>query len=87
MAANAPLFRPSLVPPVTDGTQGKVCGVVSGTPVEVAADLSVVDWGQPARFRRLNERFGPWGLALLESIVIRSDHAVSARGDTELRNW
>ena len=73
-----------LVPPVTDGTEGKVCSVVSGTPVEVAADLSVVDWGQPARFRRLNERFGPWGLALLESIVIRSDHAVSARGDTEL---
>ena len=73
-----------LVPPVTDGTQGRVYGMVSGTPVEAAADLSVVDWGQPARFRRLNERFGPWGLALLESIVIRSDHAVSARGDMDL---
>ncbi len=73
-----------LVPPVRDGSHGTVCGVVSGTPVEVAADLSVVDWDQPARFRRLNRHFGPWGLALLESIVIRSDHAVSARGDAEL---
>lgn len=73
-----------LVPPVHDDTHGKVCSVVSGTRVEVAADLSVVDWEQPARFRRLNKLFGPWGLALLESIVIRSDHSVSARGDTEL---
>ena len=73
-----------LVPPVRDGTHGTVSSVVSGTRVEVAADLSVVDWDQPARFRRLNRHFGPWGLALLESIVIRSDHAVSARGDAEL---
>ena len=73
-----------LVPPVRDGTHGTVSSVVSGTGVEVAADLSVVDWDQPARFRRLNRHFGPWGLALLESIVIRSDHAVSARGDAEL---
>ena len=73
-----------LVPPVRDGTHGTVSSVVSGTRVEVAADLSVVDWDQPARFRRLNRHFGPWGLALLESIVIRSDHAVSARGDANL---
>ena len=73
-----------LVPPARDGTHGTVSSVVSGTRVEVAADLSVVDWDQPARFRRLNRHFGPWGLALLESIVIRSDHAVSARGDVDL---
>ena len=73
-----------LVPPVRDGTHGTVSSVISGARVEVGADLSVVDWDQPGRFRRLNRRFGPWGLALLESIVIRSDHAVSARGDAEL---
>ena len=73
-----------LVPPAQDDTYGKVSCVVSGTRVEVAANLSVVDWDQPARFRRLNDHLGPWGLALLESIVIRSDHSVSARGDTEL---
>ena len=73
-----------LVPPVADGSGDTVSGVISGTHVEVAADMTVVDWGQPARFRRLNDSFGPWGLALLEAIVIRSDHAVSARGDIEL---
>lgn len=73
-----------LVPPAKDGTGATVCGVVSGTRVEVAADLAIVDWDQPARFRRLNNHFGPWGLALLEAIVIRSDHAVSARGDVDL---
>ena len=73
-----------LVPPAKDGTGDTVCGVVAGTSVEVAADLAIVDWDQPARFRRLNDRFGPWGLALLEAVVIRSDHAVSARGAVDL---
>ena len=73
-----------LVLPVKDGTRETVRGVVSGIPVEATADLADVDWGQPARFRQLNDHFGPWGLALLEAIVIRSDHAVSAKGDTNL---
>ena len=69
-----------LVPPVKDGTQETVCGELSGISIEVTADLADVDWSQPARFKRLNKHFGPWGLALLEAIVIRSDHAVSAMG-------
>ncbi len=73
-----------LVPPVVDGTLETVRSVVSGILVEVQADLATVDWDQPARFRRLNSRYGPWGLALLEAIVIRSDHAVSAKGDMAL---
>ena len=73
-----------LVPPVTDGTPDAVSAVVAGTPVTAAADLGIVDWQQPARFRRLSDRFGPWGLALLEAIVIRSDHAVSAGADAAL---
>ena len=67
-----------LVPPVSDGTPGVVSGAVAGASVEAQADLALVDWEQPARFRRLSDGFGPWGLALLEAIVIRSDHAVSA---------
>ena len=67
-----------LVPPVRDGTPEAVVAKVAGAVVAVPADLGIVDWGQPARFRRLSDRFGPWGLALLEAIVIRSDHAVSA---------
>ncbi len=67
-----------LVPPVPDGTASKVSAVVEGESVEASADLACVDWRQPGRFRRLNHRFGPWGLALLEAIVRLADHAVSA---------
>ena len=70
-----------LVPPVSDSTPELVSGVVASASVEAPADLALVDWDQPALFRRLNDRFGPWGLALLEAIVILSDHAVSAGAD------
>ena len=67
-----------LVRPVADDTLAEVCGMVEGVAVRVPANLARVDWNQPARFKRLNDRFGPWGLALLEAILIRADHAVSA---------
>lgn len=70
-----------LVPPATDGSAGTVNGLVEGVAVAADADLAAVDWEQPGRFRRLQEQLGPWGLALLESIVIRADHAVSAGVD------
>ena len=72
-----------LVPPVADGTPDAVSGVVAGVSVTAPADLGIIDWEQPGRFRRLNDRFGPWGLALLEAIVMRSDHAVSASPSPE----
>lgn len=67
-----------LVHPVTDNTGTNVAGIVHGVTVDAPANLSLVDWDQPARFRRLNIRFGPWGLALLEAIVRQADHQVSA---------
>ena len=70
-----------LLPPVTDDTTDMVSGIVEDTSVEVPANLSIMDWEQPARFRHLSERFGPWGLALLEAIVRQADHAVSAGTD------
>ena len=73
-----------LVPPVADGTPAMVRGKVAGASVQAPADLTLVDWEQPARFRRLNERFGPLGLALLEALVIRADHAVSGGAEVEL---
>ena len=73
-----PLVPP---PPVADGTTETVSTAVEGATITAPADLSIVDWNQPARFRRLNDRFGPWGLALLEAIVVRADHAVSAGAD------
>ena len=71
-----------LVAPVLDGTASEVSAVVEGVSVAAPADLAIVDWLQPGRFRRLNDRFGPWGLALLESIVRLADHVVSAGTDT-----
>ena len=67
-----------LVMPVDDHATDDVSFEIEGAPVGVPADLSMIDWSQPARFKRVNDRFGPWGLALLEAIVRRADHAVSA---------
>ena len=68
-----------LVAPVNDLGAGWVRSVIAGNCVTASADLSQVDWCQPARFRRLNREYGPWGLALLEATVRLADHAVSAR--------
>ena len=69
--------RPLLLP-ADDGTAENVSADMDGEVVNVSADLSAIDWSQPARFRHLNDLFGPWGLALLEAIVRRADHTVSA---------
>ena len=67
-----------LVRPVPDHTTDEVYAQIDGAAVNAAANLSIINWDQPARFVELNERFGPWGLALLEAIVRRADHTVSA---------
>ena len=70
-----------LVPPARDGTSDSVSAVVEGVSVRADADLAIIDWEQPGRFRRLQTALGPWGLALLEAVVRRADHAVSAGVD------
>lgn len=64
--------------PAEDDSAENVASEIEGVAVEAPADLSIIDWDQPARFRRLNLRFGPWGLALLETIVRQADHSVSS---------
>ncbi|MDE2655110.1 MAG: CRISPR-associated endonuclease Cas3'' [Gemmatimonadota bacterium] len=66
-----------LVTPVPDDTTEEVSATMRGTTVRCPANLSETDWGQPARFRRLNDTFGPWGLALLETIVRQANRGVS----------
>ena len=67
-----------LVVPVDDGSTEQVGWTFrDGTAASACADLSRTDWGQPARFRRLNEQYGPWGVALLEALVRQADHEVS----------
>ena len=70
-----------LIAPVDDGTASKVSAIVDGVAVEAPADLACVDWSQPRRFRKLNDRYGPWGLALLEATVRMADWRVSAGVD------
>jgi CRISPR-associated endonuclease/helicase Cas3 len=45
--------------------------------VAAQSDEGIVDWDQPARFDRLNRRYGRWGLALLESLLRLADMVVS----------
>ncbi len=66
-----------LVPAVRDAAPTAVSATVDGAVLTARGDLSEVDWGQPARFRRCCERYGYWGLALLEAIVRQADHQVS----------
>ena len=73
-----------MVPPAAGGSTGSVDGVVEGVSITADADLAIVDWEQPNRFWQLQDRLGPWGLALLECVVIRADHAVSAGVDGTL---
>ncbi len=72
-----------LIPPATDGAMGTVVAEIEGVRLESRVDLSVVDWEQPARFRRLNDKFGPWGLALMETIVRQADHRVSSEKSSD----
>ena len=74
-----------LVSPVADDTESKVTAKIENAEIEVQASLGIVDWEQPRRFRLLNEHFGPWGLALMEAVVIRADHAVSGGDFIEQR--
>ena len=70
--------RPSFEPVAdTTGTPRTLTVDVRGVTVTVDTDLSRFETAQPARFRRLCERYGYWGLALLEAIVRQSDHAIS----------
>jgi CRISPR-associated endonuclease/helicase Cas3 len=77
--------RPWL-PPVIDATPRDVEALLidsttgpTGTKVSISS-RATIDFNHPARFARLNERYGRWGLALLESIVRCADMTVSGEG-------
>jgi CRISPR-associated endonuclease/helicase Cas3 len=69
--------RPS-IRSVADSLNKRVEVDFDGVSVAASGNLSRPEWDQPARFRRLCERYGYWGLALLEAVVRQADQAVSS---------
>jgi CRISPR-associated endonuclease/helicase Cas3 len=68
-----------LLPLVVDTDPRVIDAVVDDVKVQ-AWSADTVDIGHPDRFAALNERYGRWGLALLETIVRCADMTVSAEG-------
>jgi CRISPR-associated endonuclease/helicase Cas3 len=64
---------------VVDPAPRPVEALVDGEKVTVSSDRTVC-LDQPARFARLNDRYGRWGLALLETVVRCADMTVSEEG-------
>jgi CRISPR-associated endonuclease/helicase Cas3 len=69
-----------LLPPAADPAPVTAIGAP-----EWAGELPVdtgrpVEWSAPARFARLNARYGRWGLARMEAVVRLADIWCSARG-------
>ncbi|GAB2932752.1 hypothetical protein GCM10027280_20570 [Micromonospora polyrhachis] len=58
-----------LLPPVVDKRPVQID--IAGLPVIDSQET--VDWAAPARFADLTERYGRWGLALLETVVRLAD--------------
>jgi CRISPR-associated endonuclease/helicase Cas3 len=64
---------------VIDRQPRPVEAFVAGAAVAVPSDRTV-SLEHPARFARLNQRYGRWGLALLEAVVRCADTTVSEEG-------
>ncbi|MEU5002089.1 type I-U CRISPR-associated helicase/endonuclease Cas3 [Streptomyces sp. NPDC021622] len=81
VAAHHGHARP-LLPPVPDPDPLDVeCAMPDGTHVTVNSATMGIDWDGPDRFARLNQRYGPWGLAMLETLVRLADMACSEEGN------
>ena len=72
-----------LVPAARFGSPVGVDVEVLGIRVSGTSDPGDWRWDQADRFRALCERFGYWGLALLETVVRQADHRVSAIADVQ----
>ena len=51
-----------------------------GDQSTTVSSCHAVDWDQPQRFSTLNQRLGPWGLALLETVLRLADIGCSSEG-------
>lgn len=73
-----------LLPPIDDANAPETTLDIEGVTVSVPGERYQVDWEHPARFEQLNDRYGWWGLALLETIVrladMKDSELAAARG-------
>lgn len=69
-----------LLPPLDDPKAQETEVDVEGTAIRVPGRIRQVDWSHPARFERLCDRYGWWGLAYLETIVRLADMLCSEEG-------
>ncbi|MFF9785133.1 type I-G CRISPR-associated helicase/endonuclease Cas3g [Streptomyces nigrescens] len=70
-----------LLPPVPDPDPTEVtCTMPDQQHITVNSAGMGVDWNGPDRFAALNRRYGPWGLALMETLVRLADMACSEEG-------
>lgn len=63
---------------VLDRTATSVAVEIAGQRTMASGDLSLPDWRQPRRFRSQCERYGVWGLALLEAVLRQADQLASS---------
>ncbi len=69
-----------LLPPLDDPDAPEATLEVEGTAVSIPGISRQVVWSHPARFERLCNRYGWWGLVHLESIVRLADMRCSEEG-------
>lgn len=73
--------RPTIPPAADPAPSSSITIDVDGTHLQIRVDLSTVDWTQPARFHRLCQTYGYWGVALLEAILRQADHLASSTSE------
>jgi CRISPR-associated endonuclease/helicase Cas3 len=70
-----------LMPPILDPAPVDIAVTTNVTNHHTVSSANTIDWTGPKRFTQLGERYGCWGLALLESIVRLADIWCSARSE------
>lgn len=75
-------FRPFMPAEGADERPVEVQATIEGRDVGVRSDTELAWREQVDRFVRLGERYGPWGLAGLEAVLVLADRRASGEAET-----